>query len=344
VLSRLAVLPRVLRLGRLALVSYLVAMGTWMALQPGQAATAADSRRASPLARGAVAGRPAEVTVSVDGLATTFVAAGTVEEALRQLGLVAGTGDRLSAGPWTELVPGGRIAVDRGVPVTLLVGGSAFAGRSAGGTVGDLLAAHQVILGPLDTVDHSVAAPLRAGDIVRVTRIADHEEIVRQTVPYGVRYVTDPELGLGRQVLVTPGQSGEVANTYLVRMVDGVEVARTLVTSVQLVVPVEEVRRQGLRLPLAPAEIEAVIRAAAARYGADPEQLLRVAWCESKYNPNAYNVSSGASGLFQFMPRTWAANSVRVGYDGASPFDPVAAANVAAWMFANGSASLWTCK
>jgi hypothetical protein len=44
------------------------------------------------------------------------------------------------------------------------------------------------------------------------------------------------------------------------------------------------------------------------------------------------------------MPRTWAANSGRAGLAGASPFDPVAAADVAAWMFARGSASLWTCK
>src|SRR5256884_10010592 len=35
---------------------------------------------------------------------------------------------------------------------------------------------------------------------------------------------------------------------------------------------------------------------------------LRVANCESHYNPLAVNRSSGASGLFQFMPSTWNAN------------------------------------
>ena len=49
-------------------------------------------------------------------------------------------------------------------------------------------------------------------------------------------------------------------------------------------------------------------------------------------------------GSSSFMPRTWAANSVRAGYAGASVFDPVASANVAAWMFARGSANLWTCR
>ena len=99
--------------------------------------------------------------------------------------------------------------------------------------------------------------------------------------------------------------------------------------------PVAEIRRVGTKPAVpaaAPADIEAIIRAAAARWGADPTQLLRVAWCESRYNPSAYN-ASGASGLFQFMPRTWAANSVRAGYSGASVWDPVASANTAAYMF-----------
>jgi hypothetical protein len=44
------------------------------------------------------------------------------------------------------------------------------------------------------------------------------------------------------------------------------------------------------------------------------------------------------------MPRTWAANSVRAGYSGASVWDPVASANTAAYMFRNGQAWQWSCK
>ena len=82
---------------------------------------------------------------------------------------------------------------------------------------------------------------------------------------------------------------------------------------------------------------------AAAAQGANAEQLLRVAYCESRYNPGAYN-ASGASGLFQFLPSTWAANSVRAGFAGASVWDPVASANVAAYMFARGQAGQWVCR
>jgi hypothetical protein len=177
--------------------------------------------------------------------------------------------------------------------------------------------------------------------------VVEREETLRDALGFDVRAVADPTLERGRQVVERAGQPGEVANTYRLTIVDGVEADRVLVRSVVLVAPVEEIRRVGARVPTVPAavptNIEGIIRDAAARYGADPDQLLRVAWCESRYNPNAYN-PSGAAGLFQFMPRTWAANSARVGLAGASPFDPVAAANVAAWMFARGAAAQWSCK
>jgi small subunit ribosomal protein S19 len=124
---------------------------------------------------------------------------------------------------------------------------------------------------------------------------------------------------------------------------DGRETARALLSSQELATPVTEVRRVGTRVPSGAAEIEAIIRDAAAAQGADADQLLRVAYCESRYNPGAYN-ASGASGLFQFLPSTWAANSVRAGFAGASVWDPVASANVAAYMFRMGQAGQWVCK
>jgi hypothetical protein len=53
-------------------------------------------------------------------------------------------------------------------------------------------------------------------------------------------------------------------------------------------------------------------------------QALRVANCESGYNPRAYNPYSSASGVFQIIPGTWARTS-RAWF---SPFN--AQANVAA--------------
>lgn len=335
-----------LRVGRLAIVTYAVGMATWTLLGPTPLArsTAIIASRAAPAARGVLGVEAAPLTVSVDGLGANLRASsGTVAEALRGLGLAASAGDRLSLPVDAAVLPGQRLALDRGLPVTLIDGGQEVAGRAVRGTVADLLATADISLGPLDRVDRPLGARLYPGDVVRITRIADRQITAQEDVPFRVVLQPDPDLDRMRQIVVTPGQLGRVESTYLVRVVDGRETDRALVSSQQLVAPVTEVRRIGTRTPTGAAGIEAIIRDAAAAQGADSEQLLRVAYCESRFNPSAYNVS-GASGLFQFMPSTWAANSVRAGYAGASVFDPVASANVAAWMFARGQAFQWVCR
>lgn len=345
-MGRRDLLSVLLRLGQLTLVTYVVGMGTWTLLGPTPLApsTAIVAGRAAPAPRGVLGVEAAPLTVSVDGLAANVVTApGTVAEALRGLGLAASSGDRLSSPVEAAVVPGQRLALDRGLPVTLIDGGREVAARSVRGTVADLVAAAEISLGPLDQVDRPLDAGLHPGDVVRIIRISEQDVTVEEDVPFAVRLQPDPNLDRLRQVVVTPGQVGRVENTYRVRVVDGRESLRVLLSSQQLAAPVTEVRRVGTRIPPGSSEIEAIIRDAAAAQGADAEQLLRVAYCESRLNPGAYN-ASGAAGLFQFMPATWAANSVRAGYAGASVFDPVASANVAAWMFAHGQAFQWVCR
>jgi uncharacterized protein YabE (DUF348 family) len=342
------VLSVLLRVGRLALVTYVVGMGTWTLLGPTPFArsTPVVVSRAATVPRGAVLGmEAAPLTVSVDGLvASVRTSSGTVAGALRGLGIATGAGDRLSSPIESPLVWGQRLALDRGLPVRLIDGGQEVASRSVRGTVADLLIGAEINLGPLDQVDRPLGARLYPGDVVRITRIADQQVTLQEDLPFAVRLQADPNLERLREVVVTAGVPGRVENAYLVRVVDGHETARTLLSSQELAAPVTEVRRIGTRIPSGAAEIEAIIREAAAAQGADAAQLLRVAYCESRYNPGAYNASSGASGLFQFMPATWAANSVRAGFAGTSPFDPVAAANVAAYMFARGQAYQWVCR
>ena len=231
------------------------------------------------------------------------------------------------------------------VPLTLVDAGGITPLRAPrAATVALALAVNGIEVGPQDRLSHASDAIINAGDVIQLVRVAGQDVVVQEAVPFAVQVIPDADLIVGRSVVVTAGVLGLADNTYRVRVVDGVEAERTLVASVEIVTPVTEVRRVGTRPAPAPADIEAIIRSAAATWGADPNQLLRVAWCESRYNPLAYNARSGASGLFQFMPATWAANSVRAGYGGASVFDPVASANVAAYMFARGQAAQWSCK
>lgn len=87
-------------------------------------------------------------------------------------------------------------------------------------------------------------------------------------------------------------------------------------------------------------EIVAIIYAAAAYYGLSGDDMLRVAICESGLDP--YNVTPpySASGLFQFLPGTWATTP----YASADIFDPVSSAFATGWMWANGRRGEWVCQ
>jgi len=86
------------------------------------------------------------------------------------------------------------------------------------------------------------------------------------------------------------------------------------------------------------AAIEQIILLASERYGVPYGRLLSVAECESSLNPLAVNRSSGASGLFQFMPATF------YGHGGTDLWSPTQQANIAAKMFSIGESSEWVCK
>lgn len=79
---------------------------------------------------------------------------------------------------------------------------------------------------------------------------------------------------------------------------------------------------------------------------ADVNRAIRVAWCESSFNPAAVNPATGASGLFQHLPEHWAEWSEAAGQRGASIFDPEANVAVAAWMLYElpGGWSHWDCS
>lgn len=59
---------------------------------------------------------------------------------------------------------------------------------------------------------------------------------------------------------------------------------------------------------------------------------LVIIQCESLGNPDAVNPYSGASGLFQFMPGTWAVASVQAGVGDRSVFDGEANIIAASWL------------
>lgn len=85
-------------------------------------------------------------------------------------------------------------------------------------------------------------------------------------------------------------------------------------------------------------QINHCIDQGAARYGASSSWMHRVATCESHKDPYARN-PSGASGLFQFMPSTWATTP----YGSESIWSARYQSLAAAWMYVQGRSGEWVC-
>lgn len=80
------------------------------------------------------------------------------------------------------------------------------------------------------------------------------------------------------------------------------------------------------------------------------DDALAVIDCESRGDPDAYNPYSGASGLFQFLPGTWAVVSPKAGFGGTSVFEPEPNIGSAWWLVSYYSNqgrhpwTAWSCK
>lgn len=82
------------------------------------------------------------------------------------------------------------------------------------------------------------------------------------------------------------------------------------------------------------------INLASATWGVSGATLWRKATCESRLRSYARNRSSRASGLFQFLPSTFASTP----YARFSIFSPYANALAAGWMHRVGRGGEWVCR
>lgn len=68
----------------------------------------------------------------------------------------------------------------------------------------------------------------------------------------------------------------------------------------------------------------------------DVNHAIRVAWCESRFDPNSVNLRTGGVGLFQHLPQYWNERAASAGFMGFEPTHAEASAAAAAWAVYNG--------
>ena len=68
----------------------------------------------------------------------------------------------------------------------------------------------------------------------------------------------------------------------------------------------------------------------------DVDLAMKVAYCESRWDPVVTNRSSGAAGLFQHLPRFWSERAAAAGWAGANIYNAHANTAVSAWLVYEG--------
>lgn len=239
-----------------------------------------------------------------------------------------------------------KITVVRALPINLVIGGIATTIRTNTSTVAELLASKNIVLGEKDIVSPSLNTPLIANSTVEVIRFSTDEVSVKESISREVETIFDNSIDLGTEQVKTEGADGEKIVTYRVNYQDKIETSREIVRVEVVKEPQKKVIVKGLKRSVSSTSgsfsgsVEywrPYVVAAASKYGADSDQLMRVMSCESGGNALAYN-PSGASGLFQFMPSTYYGNG---GHDIWNGYEQI---EIAAKMFANGQARQWVCK
>ncbi|MFF9852703.1 ubiquitin-like domain-containing protein [Streptomyces litmocidini] len=237
-------------------------------------------------------GRP--VSLTVDGhRRQVWTTAGTVEGALRQLGVRA-EGAYLSASRGAAISRQGlALDVRTERTVTFLADGRERTVRTNAATVREALAEAGITLSGQDTTSVPAGSFPRDGQTVNVLRITGSRQVREESVPYAVEQVRDPALFAGTEVVERQGAPGVRRVTYSLRTVNGVT-QRPRRTGEEIVrEPVSRKVRIGTRpLPTSVA-------------GADGLDWGALAACESGGRPNAVDPSGTYGGLYQFDPGTW---------------------------------------
>jgi hypothetical protein len=77
----------------------------------------------------------------------------------------------------------------------------------------------------------------------------------------------------------------------------------------------------------------------------DINRAVRIAWCESRFDPNAIDLRTGGVGLFNHLPRYWDERATNAGFPGVDATDAEASTAAAGWEVYNGAGwEIFNCR
>jgi uncharacterized protein YabE (DUF348 family) len=242
--------------------------------------------------------RGRQMQITVDGaVRTVWVTATSVDEALGQIGLRA-TGALLSADRSRGIpLKGFSLDVRTRKDVQVLDGGKVRRLTTNAVKVREVLGQLHLKLRKQDKISVPVAAGVKDGMVVRITRLDGRHSSEDVAIPFGFERRADSSMFTGQTKLLRAGRVGVLHRSYLLDFTNGKLTRRRMTSARRTAEPVSRVVAYGTK-----ARPRVVSYSSTGSGGLNWGALAR---CESGGNPRA--VSSGGTyrGLYQFTFGSW---------------------------------------
>ena len=191
--------------------------------------------------------------------------------------------------------------------VTMVMDGKSYNRPTTAGTVDELLDEAGIELAATDRLSAPESAALVDGMALKITRVTAGEKVtVTEPLPFETAEVPDANLYEGEEKVTVKGTPGEKAAVFAVKLVDGREVSRTLVSETVSVQPVDAKIAVGTKKKEAKPAPAPAPAPAASPGGAAPSggTWAALAQCESGGDWHI-NTGNGYSGGLQFSVSSW---------------------------------------
>ena len=164
--------------------------------------------------------------ITPDGEQLLETTAQTIGGVLYQAGIQLYAADYLDPPANIPINEGMRITYRPAQVLTVVTGSGAFQIRSSVETVGAALAGAGISLIGLDYSLPAESDALPADGQVRVVRVSESIQLVQKSIPFETETVSSPDVEVGAQEVVQPGQEGLLVARTRIRYEDGQEVSR----------------------------------------------------------------------------------------------------------------------
>lgn len=190
---------------------------------------------------------------------------------------------------------GMQMTISRATEFTLVLYGTKTTSYTQEKTVGNMLAAKNIMIASEDTLSVAKETPIQAGMVIELWRNGKQTATEERDEPFPIEKIKDADREVGYKQLKTPGTPGKRTVTFEIEMRDGKEVARREIQSVITKEPVKQVEIVGAKL-------------SNTFSGSFAEALARLRSCEGKYtsiNNRAPSPQDWYYGAYQFNDSTW---------------------------------------